>query len=55
MQKLSPAVAIKQFMEADKGRVVSMQELVEFKKACTDDEWKAYASQAASTLGVELN
>lgn len=53
--KIGKASVIKQYIESgETGRKVPMSEMVEFKKACTTDEWVQYAKDSATALGIPL-
>lgn len=55
MGQVGPAVAIKQFFEKNSCReAVDTRALLEFKKACSPEEFRAYAESAAKQLGLEL-
>ena len=53
MEKVTRLVAIKRFIELD-AKPTTMQELKDFKAACTDEEFNLYARQAAGVLGIEI-
>jgi len=53
-EKLGPITAIKRFMEVGSSKPVSGRELIDFKNACSEAEYKQYATSAAEQVGAEL-
>jgi hypothetical protein len=53
--KMSIMAAIKRFMETGGNPPCSGRELIEFKKACTEEEWLSYGQGAAKALNVQLD
>jgi len=52
---MSDTMAIKTFLEAGPlGLPVTTKELMEFKRACTAQEWHQFAIDAAEALGAQL-
>lgn len=53
---MSPTVAIKTFIEKHPlAKPCTVNELKEFKTACTAEEWIQFGTDAAKALGVELD
>ena len=54
-EQTTKAKAIKEYFESgDTGRRVEMSEMMEFKRACTSEEWLQFARDAAGLVGKEL-
>lgn len=55
MPKQGKASIIKKFLESgDTAKKVTMGEMMEFKKASTNEEWTQYAKDSAVALGIPL-
>lgn len=53
--KKGKASVIKQYLESgDNAKKVTMSEMMQFKKACSIEEWKQYAIDSANILGIPL-
>ena len=49
---MTPTIAIKSFLEAPpNGAKVQTNELLEFKKSCTKEEWNKMGKDAAEAIG----
>jgi hypothetical protein len=53
-KKMGRAAALKLFFSQGSERPVDMKEMIEFKKACTPEQWESYGNQAAAALGIEI-
>ena len=53
MAKAGKAAIIKKFLESGETAVkVTMGEMLQFKKVCSIEEWKQFASDSAAALGI---
>ena len=53
MEAMSPLAIIKTYFKGS-GAELTSGEILGFKKACTEEQWKEYITVAASQLGVEV-